>query len=92
MCLWGCSSAGRAPGLQPGGHRFDPGQLHQFNVGRQRSTVICFIRFNGSCLAPNIGLERGLEKNQLAADSSQFSVEPKPAEAGESAQADEDDI
>jgi hypothetical protein len=25
----GCSSAGRAPGLQPGGHRFDPGQLHQ---------------------------------------------------------------
>src|SRR5208283_4145234 len=26
---WGCSSAGRAPGLQPGGHRFDPGQLHQ---------------------------------------------------------------
>jgi hypothetical protein len=27
--LWGCSSAGRAPGLQPGGHRFDPGQLHQ---------------------------------------------------------------
>src|SRR5215467_12048904 len=28
---WGCSSAGRAPGLQPGGHRFDPGQLHQKN-------------------------------------------------------------
>ena len=27
--VWGCSSAGRAPGLQPGGHRFDPGQLHQ---------------------------------------------------------------
>ena len=25
----GCSSVGRAPGLQPGGHRFDPGQLHQ---------------------------------------------------------------
>src|SRR5271165_6998986 len=28
---WGCSSAGRAPGLQPGGHRFDPGQLHQIH-------------------------------------------------------------
>ena len=26
----GCSSAGRAPALQAGGHRFDPGQLHQF--------------------------------------------------------------
>jgi hypothetical protein len=25
----GISSAGRAPGLQPGGHRFDPGILHQ---------------------------------------------------------------
>ena len=24
----GCSSAGRAPALQAGGHRFDPGQLH----------------------------------------------------------------
>ena len=27
--LGGISSAGRAPGLQPGGHRFDPGILHQ---------------------------------------------------------------
>src|SRR5438309_3733350 len=26
---WGCSSAGRAPRSQRGGHRFDPGQLHQ---------------------------------------------------------------
>ena len=25
----GCSSVGRAPGLQPGGHRFDPVHLHQ---------------------------------------------------------------
>src|ERR1700677_4223250 len=24
-----CSSVGRAPALQAGGHRFDPGQLHQ---------------------------------------------------------------
>ncbi len=27
--VWGISSAGRAPGLQPGGHRFEPGILHQ---------------------------------------------------------------
>src|SRR6266540_5157589 len=26
---WGCSSVGRAPALQAGGHRFDPVQLHQ---------------------------------------------------------------
>ena len=26
--LWGFSSAGRAPALQAGGHRFDPGNLH----------------------------------------------------------------
>ena len=25
----GCSSVGRAPALQAGGHRFEPGQLHQ---------------------------------------------------------------
>ena len=27
---WGCSSAGRAPALQAGGHRFDPVHLHHF--------------------------------------------------------------
>ena len=26
--LWGCSSAGRAPALQAGGHRFEPVHLH----------------------------------------------------------------
>ena len=25
---WGCSSAGRAPALQAGGHRFEPVHLH----------------------------------------------------------------
>ena len=32
LCIdpkWGVSSAGRAPALQAGGHRFDPGTLHQ---------------------------------------------------------------
>ena len=52
----GCSSAGRAPGLQPGGHRFDPGQLHQFTVGRQDDNRIR-IAVHESRLAPNIGLE-----------------------------------
>ena len=27
--LWGCSSAGRAPALQAGGHGFDSHHLHQ---------------------------------------------------------------
>ena len=31
----GCSSAGRAPGLQPGGRRFDTAQLHQIKRLRQ---------------------------------------------------------
>ena len=28
-CIWGCSSAGRAPALQAGGQEFDPPHLHQ---------------------------------------------------------------
>src|SRR5207244_2289373 len=27
---WGCSSVGRAPRSQRGGHRFDPGHLHHY--------------------------------------------------------------
>ncbi len=26
--FWACSSVGRAPALQAGGHRFEPGQVH----------------------------------------------------------------
>ena len=29
MPVWGYSSVGRAPALQAGGHRFEPGYLHQ---------------------------------------------------------------
>ena len=33
---WGCSSAGRAPALQAGGHRFEPVHLHQlFKLGKE---------------------------------------------------------
>ena len=28
-CIWGCSSAGRAPALQAGGQEFDSPHLHQ---------------------------------------------------------------
>ena len=38
--IWGVSSAGRAPALQAGGHRFDPGTLHQkkfLDMGQQLS-------------------------------------------------------
>ena len=32
--VWGRSSIGRAPGLQPGGCRFDPGRLHLTSIAR----------------------------------------------------------
>ena len=36
---WGCSSAGRAPALQAGGHRFEPVHLHQLlSWARKRSS------------------------------------------------------
>src|SRR5579863_690412 len=38
---WACSSAGRAPALQAGGRRFDPGHVHQtFSV--QRDSIEAF--------------------------------------------------
>jgi hypothetical protein len=33
---WACSSAGRAPALQAGGRRFDPGHVHQFPLCKKR--------------------------------------------------------
>jgi hypothetical protein len=33
---WGCSSVGRAPALQAGGHRFDPVQLHHMKTTKGR--------------------------------------------------------
>ena len=33
---WGCSSAGRAPALHAGGHRFEPVHLHQDQNYRRR--------------------------------------------------------
>jgi hypothetical protein len=36
---WGCSSVGRAPALQAGGHRFDSVHLHQRHERRKASFV-----------------------------------------------------
>ena len=33
---WGCSSAGRAPALQAGGHRFEPVHLHQLSFSERK--------------------------------------------------------
>src|SRR2546430_17572851 len=38
--LWACSSAGRAPALQAGGHRFDPGHVHQRSVLHKQLRVM----------------------------------------------------
>ena len=50
----GCSSAGRAPALQAGGHRFDPGQLHHLAIQRgplREKRQIRLERANGDRLA-----------------------------------------
>ena len=45
--LWGVSSAGRAPALQAGGHRFDPGTLHHKKLTEatlQEVTSLSFLK------------------------------------------------
>ena len=45
--IWGVSSAGRAPALQAGGHRFDPGTLHHkklTEVPLQEETSLNFLK------------------------------------------------
>ena len=38
--MWGCSSAGRAPALQAGGHGFDSHHLHHFFKNTEQSSEI----------------------------------------------------
>ena len=38
--LWACSSAGRAPALQAGGRRFDPGHVHQPSARKSITSLI----------------------------------------------------
>ena len=42
--IWGYSSAGRAPALQAGGHRFDPDYLH--HERQAQIEVFCKEHFN----------------------------------------------
>ena len=39
-CIWGCSSAGRAPALQAGGQEFDSPHLHQSPEGDERESGV----------------------------------------------------
>ena len=38
IMVGGLSSAGRAPALQAGGHRFDPDRLHHFDTPEMKTT------------------------------------------------------
>ena len=46
--LWGVSSAGRAPALQAGGHRFDPGTLHHKKLTEVASRGATSLSFLGN--------------------------------------------
>ena len=46
--IWGVSSAGRAPALQAGGHRFDPGTLHHKKLTEVPSTEEASLNFLGN--------------------------------------------
>ena len=37
--IWGCSSVGRAPALQAGGHEFESHHLHESNEPCQKPTL-----------------------------------------------------
>ena len=52
LLIWGVSSAGRAPALQAGGHRFDPGTLHHkelTEVSKELEASLSFLRRNSDC-------------------------------------------
>ena len=46
--IWGVSSAGRAPALQAGGHRFDPGTLHHKELTEVPSSDEASLNFLGN--------------------------------------------
>jgi hypothetical protein len=46
--IWGCSSAGRAPALQAGGHRFDPVHLHQKTLSTETGLKAWWVLGDGS--------------------------------------------
>jgi hypothetical protein len=48
---WGRSSAGRAPALQAGGHRFDPDRLHHRRFGQKWRGCRCLNPHRGDAAA-----------------------------------------
>jgi hypothetical protein len=56
--LWGCSSVGRAPALQAGGHRFDPVHLHHSRVNK-RSRLFCSLTIYMRFVADTSVYKRG---------------------------------
>ena len=69
LISWGISSVGRAPALQAGGHRFEPGILHQ--VRRQLGHVELRIEPVVDGQRPHaLGIDYWL--NPLLADASRF--------------------
>ena len=50
----GCSSVGRAPALQAGGHRFDPDWLHQLYLPAVHRLCPC----HGRCVHPECNADR----------------------------------
>jgi hypothetical protein len=66
----GCSSAGRAPALQAGGHRFESGHLHQHFVNRIGRKFEIFVDCRGddwiplACLGRPSRVEEWLQAEQ----------------------------
>jgi hypothetical protein len=73
--VWGVSSAGRAPALQAGGHRFDPGTLH---LGTRWKTAGSPVQELAG-LAARSPLETALEMPGRSQRFSRFSAPPVAA-------------
>jgi hypothetical protein len=70
---WGRSSAGRAPALQAGGHRFDPGRLHHRRLpGKRRvphytdaAAIVCSQTMRAAPRLVMYPLYRGMSRIRL---------------------------
>ena len=69
--LWGCSSVGRAPALQAGGHGFESHHLHQVTIWRL-SIVTYKAGFEGEAVQSKLPVDvcdRGRPSAQFARES-----------------------
>ena len=64
-----CSSIGRAPGLQPGGRRFDPGHVHHFDSRRCLAAL-------GNVRSLSASIEAGVEQAVGSADCKSVVARP----------------